>query len=497
MANGTAYEAFQRLAAPKLRPQTRFEDGVPLLSVDEAAEAIAAELPPLGGPTLTSPALDRLAASVTRTAARLRRADPMDPRAALMDLLADELRDAEAELEEGDHAAAVGRVRRVCLMALCLDEIASHAPVDGGRSADAIGPPASVCPGPPRLRALEPAVPRLAMSCALEPGRPVPDVPWVGPRLGDTVLGAHLRHLRECQDLSWAQIAARLPAAFRADGGTIADLETGTGTTLREAAHRGRLGAYLHAYGAGAAAAADVHQLLTDAELARPGYAIDRGPGRPHRYQLLEQSADSVLLLGAVLVPAALRTPAYAIAASLDAPALRVPGDVPLPQVAPVLEAGCPLCRIYRADLLLDPDAASAWQLGVGAEQAAAFEERLRRPGAPEATVVLSWSALASRFAGAAVHAEQMLHLADLARTTALRVAVLPDDDGYLATHDVAVLRTGGRAVTASSGLCDITYQDGALRRAGMALERALAPDTSIEMLERAAAADLPGRRLW
>ncbi|MFJ4184150.1 Scr1 family TA system antitoxin-like transcriptional regulator [Kitasatospora sp. NPDC089509] len=494
MANGTAYEAFQRLAAPKLRPETRFEDGVPLLFVDEAADAIAAELPPLGGPTLTSPALDLLAASVTRTAVRLRRADPMDPRAALLDLLADELRDAEAEMEEGDHAAAVGRVRRVCLMALCLDEIASHVPVDGGRPAGT----ASLPPGRPRLRALEPAVPRLATTFSPGPGRPVPDVPWAGPRLGDILLGAHLQHLRECQDLSWAQIADRLPAAFRAHAGTIADLEAGTGTALREAAHRGRLGAYLHAYGAGAVATADFHQLLVDAELARPGYAIDRGPGRPHRYQLLEQSADTVLLLGAVLVPAALRTPAYAIAASLDAPALRVPGNVPPPQVAPVLEAGCPLCRIYRADLLLYPDAASAWQLGVANEQAVAFDERLRRSKAPETTVILDWSVLDRRFGGPRVHAEQMLHLVGLARTTALRVRVLPLNDGYLARHDFAILRTGEQTLTASWGLFDVTYQEGpAHPRAAMALERALPPDTSIEMLDRAAAADLPGRRLW
>ncbi|MFE3500296.1 hypothetical protein [Kitasatospora sp. NPDC059160] len=56
---------------------------------------IPAELPRPGGPALTSPPLDMLAAAVTRTAVRLWRADGADPRAALLDMLTDELLFAE------------------------------------------------------------------------------------------------------------------------------------------------------------------------------------------------------------------------------------------------------------------------------------------------------------------------------------------------------------------------------------------------------------------
>ncbi|MFF0409683.1 Scr1 family TA system antitoxin-like transcriptional regulator [Kitasatospora sp. NPDC004745] len=490
-----AFDALRIWAAPKLRAGVPFVNGVPLLPLDEAIDRVAAELLELGGPALTSPPLDALADAVTRTAVRLRRADGTDPRATLLDTLTDELLLAEEELHRAEHAQAVDRVRRVCVMVLCVDKIAGSAPPEGGLPAAVVGPAASARPDRPRLRILEPSVPPVAIALSTAtPGPPVPEVPWAGPRLGDTVLGAHLRHLRECQDLSWAQVAARMPAAARTDAGTIADLEAGTDALLREAAHRGQLGVFLHAYGAGAIAATDVHQLLADTELAKPGHAIDRGPGRPHRYQILEQRADTVMLLGSVLVPAALRTPAYEAAASLDAPVLRVPRDVPAPRAVPAAAVGCPVCQLYRTDLLALPDVPAAWQQRVNSERAAVLEQRLRHPDAPETTLILSWDILERRHGGATVHADQMLHLADLARTTALRVRILPSDDGFLATHDLALLRTGRETVTAVWGLFDVTYHEGASHRAGMALARSIPPDRSIGLLERAAAGDLPRR---
>ncbi|MFD0404715.1 Scr1 family TA system antitoxin-like transcriptional regulator [Kitasatospora sp. NPDC127116] len=81
---------------------------------------------------------------------------------------------------------------------------------------------------------------------------------------------------------------------------------------------------------------------------------------------------------------------------------------------SPAPELGCPLCRAYRADLLHRPHAAMTWLRQVGAARAEAFEARLRAPDAPPTTLLLDSDLLRRPYGDPGVHAEQMLHLAQL-----------------------------------------------------------------------------------
>ncbi|MGW7579759.1 Scr1 family TA system antitoxin-like transcriptional regulator [Kitasatospora sp. NPDC054768] len=474
----------QLWAAQKLG-DVRFADGVPLLSLGAALDRIADEVPRLGGPHLGDPSVERLAEALQITACRLRRDEGDGPRPALLIMLAHELEEADEALRQGEHLVALDLVRRVCVTVVCLDEIAAHT----------TGPGA----GRAHLRAVEHRVPSITLPSPPAPqgSAPLPELPWRGGTLGDAVLGSHLRHLRECQGLARADVTARLPAGLQ--GIDVEALEAGSRPVLREEAACGRLAAVLHAYGAGVIAATDFEHCVAANIHARPGYFMDRGPGRAHRYQLLEQRASAVLLAGSLLVPAAVRVPAYEQAvARKEASRLRVADNVATRPAAPVPDRGCPLCRAYRADLLDRPRAATAWLRQVGAVRAEAFEARLRAPEAPPTTVLLCSDLLRRPDDDPGVHAAQMLHLAHLARTTALRVRVLPLAAGAVLTSDTAELAfPDGRIVTAVWGLFDITYQHGDDPRPHTALERALPPAESIRLLERAAAADLPRRAPW
>ncbi|MFE4977544.1 hypothetical protein ACFRAR_36225 [Kitasatospora sp. NPDC056651] len=121
----TDFELLQLWATRKL-PGVPCVDGVPLLPQD-ALSRIATELPRLGGPQLGDPPMDRLAEVMEDTARRLRRTDGAGPRPTLLAMLADELLEADQESKRCEHLAALDRVRRVCVMTVCLDEIAIHA----------------------------------------------------------------------------------------------------------------------------------------------------------------------------------------------------------------------------------------------------------------------------------------------------------------------------------------------------------------------------------
>ncbi|RGD59436.1 hypothetical protein DR950_18015 [Kitasatospora xanthocidica] len=459
-----------------------FTDGVPLLPLGAALDRIADEVPRLGGPHLGDPSVERLAEALEVTACRLRRTEGDGPQPMWLTTLAHELDDADSVLRQGEHVAGPDRVRRVCVAIVCLEEIVAHT----------AGPGA----GQVRLRAVGHHVPPIAAPRSAAPP-PVPELPWRGPVLADAVLGGHLRHLRECQGMARADVTARLPAALQDIDVDV--LEVGHGPVLREKVSDGHLPALLRAYGAGALTATDFEHCLTVNARTRPGYFMDRGPARAHRYQLLEQQASSVLLVGALLIPAALRVPAYDQAvAEKEAPRLRVADTVATRPATLVPDRGCPLCRAYRADQLHGPQAATAWLRQVGAERAANFEDRLRAPDTPPTTLLLDSDLLRRPEDAPGVHADQMLHLAHLARTTALRVRVLPPAAGVALTSDTAELTLrDGRTLSAVWGLFDITYQHGDDLRPHTALERALPPEESTRLLERAAAGDLPRRTRW
>ncbi|WP_406200081.1 hypothetical protein OH807_18535 [Kitasatospora sp. NBC_01560] len=125
MTDGPCFEVLRLWAGPKLRG-VPFADGVPLLPLDDALDRIAAELPRLGGPCPGDPSVERLVEVMENTARRLRRTDGNGPRPVLLAVLAGKLEEADHALGRGQHRAALDLVRRVCVMIVCLDEIATH-----------------------------------------------------------------------------------------------------------------------------------------------------------------------------------------------------------------------------------------------------------------------------------------------------------------------------------------------------------------------------------
>ncbi|WP_316521169.1 Scr1 family TA system antitoxin-like transcriptional regulator [Kitasatospora brasiliensis] len=491
LGSSNAVSALRALAAHRL--DVPFDaDGVPQLSWRGALDRIAAELSRTGVPQLENPSAEHLAEALEDVARRLRRGSGGESGPALLDMMASELLDADAALRKGEYPVALDLARRVCAVIVCLDEIATHT------AAPSAGP-ALPGAGQAHLRVVEHRVPSIPTTSPPAPqtSARLPELPWRGGTLVDVVLGSHLRHLRECQGLARADVTARLPACLQ--GIDVDALEAGSSPVLREAAAGGRLADVLHAYGTGAIAATDFEHCVAANTRTRHGYFIDRGPGRAHRYQLLEHQASSMLLAGSLLVPAAVRVPAYEQAvARKEASRVRVADNAAPRAAAPVSDRSCALCQAYRADLLHGPQAATAWLRQVGAVRAEAFEGRLRAPDAPPTTVLLDSDLLRRPDDEPGVHAAQMLHLAHLARTTALRVRVLPPAAGAVLTADTAELAfRDGRIVTAVWGLVDITYQHGDDLRPHIALDRALPPAESVRLLERAAAGDLPRRARW
>ncbi|MFB7673165.1 Scr1 family TA system antitoxin-like transcriptional regulator [Kitasatospora purpeofusca] len=327
-----------------------------------------------------------------------------------------------------------------------------------------------------------------------------PDTPHPDrPRLGYMVLGRYLGHLRNCQNRTPGDIAKRLPASPPLTSRDITDLETGHGPVLREAAAADRLHPLLRAYGAGTVALADFHQAATEAGRDAAGRAwSDDGAGAAHRYQLLEQSAQHLLLAAVTSIPGPLRTDATARGMWMESSVAPLPTAPPYPALQVLPSAGCQVCRIYRADLLADANTATAWLQTVAAARKEALDQRIRRPG-PVTTLLID-EALLHRGAGSArAHAQQMLHLADLARTTRLQTWVVPLDSGAALRFDTVELGLDGRTVTANPAGAHTRYLDGEHHALRLALERAHDPETSLRLLEKAAAGTLrrPGRQPW
>ncbi|MFJ3793465.1 Scr1 family TA system antitoxin-like transcriptional regulator [Kitasatospora sp. NPDC090091] len=308
--------------------------------------------------------------------------------------------------------------------------------------------------------------------------------------VGNLVLGTHLRHLRECQDLTPASVAARLPdPAPGVD--TINLMEAGSSPALRDAAANNRLAAFLHAYGAGLVAVADFHQAVDGIDRHNSRFPDD-GAGWTHRYQLLEQRADALLLAGVTSIPAPLRTIGMERAVWLELHAPSVPLGLPALMAQPT--GGCQPCRLYRDDLLKDSAMAGVWRAAVAAARAEAFDKRIRRESGQETVVLLDENLLYRPQAGPRAHADQMRHLVDLGATTRLRVRVVPANSGAILLADMAELTTQGRTLTAELGDSKADYADGVHSGLRFALERSLDPEASARLLERAAAGTLPRR---
>ncbi|MFB8243408.1 hypothetical protein ACFC58_43445, partial [Kitasatospora purpeofusca] len=227
------------------------------------------------------------------------------------------------------------------------------------------------------------------------------------PRLGYVVLGRYLAHLRVCQNCTPGDIVDRLPASPPLTSRDITDLETGHGPALREAAAADRLHPLLRAYGAGTLALADFHQALTEAGREPAGRAwSDDGAGAAHRYQLLEQSAQHLMLAAVTSIPSPLRTDATARGMWMESSEAPLPTTPGLPALRILPSGGCQMCRIYRTDLLADKNTAAAWQQAVTAARKEALHQRIRRPG-PVTTLLID-EALLHRGAGSArAHAQQ------------------------------------------------------------------------------------------
>ncbi|MFD9062297.1 Scr1 family TA system antitoxin-like transcriptional regulator [Kitasatospora purpeofusca] len=319
------------------------------------------------------------------------------------------------------------------------------------------------------------------------------------PRLGYVVLGRHLAHLRVCQNRTAGDIAERLLASAPLTSRDITDLETGHGPVLHEAAAADRLRPLLRAYGAGTVALADFHQAATEAGRDAAGRAwSDDGAGAAHRYQLLEQAAQCVLLAAVTSIPGPLRTDATARGMWMEGSEAPLPTAPPYPALRILPSDGCRMCRIYRTDLLADDTTAAAWQRAVAAARKEALDRRIRRPG-PVTTLLID-EALLHRGAGSSrTHAEQMAHLASLVCTTQLQARVVPLDSGAALRFDTAELGLDGRTVTANPAGAHTRYLDGEHHALHLARDRAHDPDTSLRLLEKAADGTLrrPGRQPW
>ncbi|MFB7470009.1 hypothetical protein [Kitasatospora sp. NPDC056184] len=329
------------------------------------------------------------------------------------------------------------------------------------------------------------------------------DTPGLPP-LGDDVLGRQLRHLRTCQNRTPGDIAHtanRLaPGAPPITPRDVQEVEAGRGRALREAAAAGRLGAFLGAYDTGLVALADIHHAATQAartDLGRSWW--DDGPGAPHRYQLLERAAESLLLAAVTAVPAPLlRTHLASRALVLEEP--DGPATAAALKPRTLAPGGCPVCRIYRADLLVDGGPVLVWRQALARARKTAFDHRILRSGA-DTVLLLAEDLLHPEHSGlpVGVHADQMSHLAHLARTTRLQVRILPQTTGTDLRFDTTELVLNGRTVTASPDDTLVDYLDGQDTTLHQAVETSHDPQDSLRLLEKAATGTLRrgGRSPW
>ncbi|MFE6871672.1 hypothetical protein ACFVFS_34635 [Kitasatospora sp. NPDC057692] len=323
------------------------------------------------------------------------------------------------------------------------------------------------------------------------------------PPLGDLALGFQLRHLRACQNRTPGDIAHtanRLaPDAPPFSLREVQEVEAGRGRVLREAAAAGRLGAFLGAYDTGLVALADIHHAATEAARTDLGRSwSDDGPGAPHRYQLLERAAESLLLAAVTAIPAPSRTHLASRALVLEEP--DGPATAAALEPRTLAPGGCAVCRIYRADLLVDGGPVLVWRQALVRARKTTFDQRILRPGA-DTVLLLAEDLLHPEHSvlPVGVHADQISHLAYLVRTTRLKVRVQPRATGTDLRFDTTELVLNGRTVTASPDDTLVDYLDGQDTTLHQAVENSHGPQDSIRLLEKAATGTLRrgGRSPW
>ncbi|MFJ6140717.1 Scr1 family TA system antitoxin-like transcriptional regulator [Kitasatospora sp. NPDC092286] len=320
--------------------------------------------------------------------------------------------------------------------------------------------------------------------------------PFPPAALADRVLGAHLRHLRECRGEQLAAVADRLPARLRLTPDDLAATEAGRGTILLPASVTGEGPALARAYGAGQVAADDWRTCAEErgrrATVGFPDGFYDPGPGWPHRYQILEERASSVLLTaGGRFLPVPLLTDR--LEEELwnrrpQAPSRRGHKGVLLGALP---GTGCTLCQVYRGDLLTDHAALARWQRDAHRARARAFAARIRTPNAPATTVLLDEAVLHRRTGGMELHTEQMAHLAALAECTALRIRVVPMATGMPVLVEHVQLVVDGDVLTVGLSEWEAAYRSGPDPRLAGLEEHSLGEGASLGLLRQAAGGTL------
>ncbi|MFF2618802.1 Scr1 family TA system antitoxin-like transcriptional regulator [Kitasatospora sp. NPDC058046] len=318
-------------------------------------------------------------------------------------------------------------------------------------------------------------------------------LPSAATPLADRILGEHLRHLRECQDVTVAAVAERLPADLRPAPETLTAAEAGHHPLLRTTVLAGEGLALARAYGAGQHAADDWqtcvlgHQQHLAAGFTRDCF-IDCGFGWPHRYQVVEERAGSILIAGShQLPPVPLRTPAVEEAVWEFRPGARSRHHRERASLGALPGTGCRLCQPYSADLLTDWSAVEAWQREAHRVRTAVFAARVRAPGAPSTVVLLDEMLLHRRVGGARLHTGQMEHLAHLAETTSLEIRVVPMSACLPNDTDRVQLDLPEGALTVTLSEMDAVYEDLVDPRLADLLRHALEPKASLDMIRRAA----------
>ncbi|MFB8243365.1 Scr1 family TA system antitoxin-like transcriptional regulator [Kitasatospora purpeofusca] len=304
----------------------------------------------------------------------------------------------------------------------------------------------------------------------------------------DLILGAHLRHLRDCQQEPLATVAGRLGTSPE----SLAAVEAGRSPMLRRAVRTGEGLSWARAYGAGSGAAhewfesVDGHERHVAAGFAPEAY-FDDGPAWSHRYQIVEREASGILLAaGGQVLPVPLQTE------EIEEAVWRVtPGSRPRRRPGPALGAlpgtGCGPCQVLRADLLTDSAALAAWRREVHRARREAFAQRIGRSGAPPTIVLLDEAVLRRHTGGTQAHARQMDHLVRLVETTALEVRVVAFDSGRTVPAERALLQIGGEALTVSLSSWDAVYENAPDPRLHDLLQISLDPGPSVDLLRQAA----------
>ncbi|MFE7528606.1 Scr1 family TA system antitoxin-like transcriptional regulator [Kitasatospora sp. NPDC057542] len=312
-------------------------------------------------------------------------------------------------------------------------------------------------------------------------------LPSAATPLADRILGEHLRHLRECQDDTVADVAERPPADLRPTPETLTAAEAGLNPLLRTVVLAGEGLVLARAYGAGQHAADDWqacvlgHQQHLAAGFTRDCF-IDCGFGWSHRYQVVEERAGSHQL-----PPVPLRTAAVEEAMWEFRTGARSRHHRERPSLGVLPGTGCRLCQPYITDLLTNWSAVEAWQREAHRVRTAVFAARVRTPGAPSTAVLLDEMLLHRRVGGSRLHTGQMEHLAHLAETTSLEIRVVPMSACLPNDTERVQLDLPEGLLTVTLSEMDAVYEDLVDPRLADLRRHALEPKASLDMIRRAA----------